>query len=663
MQNNGSDSTSTPVKEAMSLSSFLNTNFPRCIPIPLKKEQKSPLYPHKNLFDEELWYKWNANGERHVQQGHPIGLTLRQDLIVFDIDDEAWCEYLKEKFPSFTLTPCCKTKKGAHFYFRRTQQCEALGIYDGARNLKTMRKDCVAGLPYESEGSEAKDDDLLVMPIDTKTVCSTGTGGIIVVPPSQGKEWVRSLVDTPLLDVPSEFIEFYEHHRIAKKTRKVYHANGEAMEIEVQPCPDDRNNKIDGELLKKLVMKLNDNRADNYTDWLYGCFAIYNIAHINDYKRKGNNLIHKFSKRSNKYDEANVDKFIKTFKYKPDGLGLGYLLSCLKVDNPTSFREIWCRLPSSTIDNIKDSGYALVDDIDEAIENLVVEMYDTGLTHDKAARMFCLVNKEYLYVGDNTFYRRNEYGACVPVTPAYQKEVIDATIKEIVSPRITSYTTAVKVHYMQKLHNQEITQKQYEDKMDALGKAYRSMISKLETVAFVNGCYETLKQKTLDIRAKEMMDENHNIVMYTNGLLDLSTMELRKATQDEYVSLCMGGALLKQPKDITPEDFKEAEAIVDDWLDKPEAHYLKKLSASLLLGGNKSHLGHFLRGFGANGKSIYEKAITYSFGTYFGIIPASFYTKQMEDANSPEPAKMKLAGIRCGFCNELTAKVKFISSN
>jgi hypothetical protein len=44
----------------------------------------------------------------------------------------------------------------------------------------------------------------------------------------------------------------------------------------------------------------------------------------------------------------------------------------------------------------------------------------------------------------------------------------------------------------------------------------------------------------LDVKAKELMDENHDIVMFKNGVLDLNTMELRNAEDGEYVSLCMG---------------------------------------------------------------------------------------------------------------------------
>jgi hypothetical protein len=146
-----------------------------------------------------------------VNQGNPVGITLHDDLIVIDIDCMVWCEHIETAFPSFGETAVCQTRKGRHYYFKRTAYCKEQGIFDGARNLKEQRKRCCELLPYEElvgdNTREKKDNDLLVIPIDTKLVCSTGTGGIIVIPPSPNKEWIRPIWEVEVLDIPKELID------------------------------------------------------------------------------------------------------------------------------------------------------------------------------------------------------------------------------------------------------------------------------------------------------------------------------------------------------------------------------------------------------------------------------------------------------------------------
>jgi hypothetical protein len=283
--------------------------------------------------------------------------------------------------------------------------CDELEIFDGARNLKTQRKDMVEGLEYEGNFKQPKDDDMLVIPIDTKSVCSTGTGGIIAIPPSPNKTWINALGECDVQDAPKEFMDFIISFKQKRTTRTMYHANGDTTETPFTP-QNNNNNKIEGELLKKVVMKLNDNRADNYHDWTRVCWAIYNIAHINDYKRKGNNLIHKFSKKSSKYNEKNVEIFINNTMFRNNGVGLGYLLECLKTDDKTAFKDIVNKIPSTTFNAVKYEGYILIDDVEDQMECLVCDMYEIGITHEKAASLFCLLNKEFLYIGDNILYQK-----------------------------------------------------------------------------------------------------------------------------------------------------------------------------------------------------------------------------------------------------------------
>jgi phage/plasmid-associated DNA primase len=130
----------------------------------------------------------------------------------------------------------------------------------------------------------------------------------------------------------------------------------------------------------------------------------------------------------------------------------------------------------------------------------------------------------------------------------------------------------------------------------------------------------------------------------------------------------MGGCLIKAPKDISPDDFKDADALVNDWFEPDNAHYFKKLGGSFLQGRNKNELGHFFTGTGANGKTLAEVIFELTFGHsrdggYLGIIPSTTYTQPEKDADSPEPNKLKQKGIRIGWTNETSDKMEMISAN
>jgi hypothetical protein len=123
------------------------------------------------------------------------------------------------------------------------------------------------------------------------------------------------------------------------------------------------------------------------------------------------------------------------------------------------------------------------------------------------------------------------------VNPSFQKELIEGLIKQTITPTIENCSNFIKARYNEDRGNGEINDETYNKKMNALGKTSKDIISKIETVSFISGVYETIKQKILDVKAKELMDENHDIVMFKNGVLDLNTMELRNAKDGEYVSL------------------------------------------------------------------------------------------------------------------------------
>ena len=149
---------------------------------------KGPSFAHK----DGKW-NWERSDMCLWDRVEMVGLLLK-DLIVIDIDGKQFLEFYENHFPCLQTCPKDNTKKGAHYFFARTELCDAKRLYDGARALKSTV------LPAEDNN---------VLPIDIKTVCSTGTCGFLVVTPSTDKAWVQGREPWTLgiHAIPDELVE------------------------------------------------------------------------------------------------------------------------------------------------------------------------------------------------------------------------------------------------------------------------------------------------------------------------------------------------------------------------------------------------------------------------------------------------------------------------
>lgn len=137
--------------------------------MPLKAKGKSPLFAHAK---EGSWTKEKLEEFERRNPEHGTWGLLLDRLCVVDADDAetvAWLEGqgTSGEVPEMKRCPIQATKKGRHYVFLRPQWADEEGYWDGARQRpESMRK------------------------VDLKTRCSTGTRGVLVVSPSEGKRWL-----------------------------------------------------------------------------------------------------------------------------------------------------------------------------------------------------------------------------------------------------------------------------------------------------------------------------------------------------------------------------------------------------------------------------------------------------------------------------------------
>lgn len=301
------------------LEQVLKTSFGNdVIPIALKKDKKEPMYAHKTKSNEELWKCWNDVGCPKVAISKAdMGFVIRnRAMVVIDFDDKEQARIFEEYIPEFATTVKQSTKKGYHYFFKASTQTKEMKLSNTVR-------------PF----GEGKDIDII-------TTWEKGTGGIITVYPSANKEWVHSILDKDMHELPSRFIDFYNDH-LPKKQSNV------TTTTEKQPTNNDKqtikNDVMSFEVLNKVLGGLSQHRSDKFDYWHVVVWAIYNVcAENNVSSSKRDTLIHNFSSRAQKYDIDEVDKFIcENTSYYKDGYNIGTILQYLKEDNFDLFVELF----------------------------------------------------------------------------------------------------------------------------------------------------------------------------------------------------------------------------------------------------------------------------------------------------------------------------------
>ena len=186
MSDNNSDQFSAH-EEIAALADFLKSKHPDNLLIPLRSGTKSPAMTHKGgRFTWRNWSACMANGGQYTE----FGLLVRT-MVVVDADSPEAVSLLEGKYPALHECPCVQTRKGKHYYFLRSSLCEEKNVTDSTGIWDKVDLKTVTNSWHEHESGNGK---------------KIATAGVVVVPPSKNKSWVRSIIDTPLKTIPDEII-------------------------------------------------------------------------------------------------------------------------------------------------------------------------------------------------------------------------------------------------------------------------------------------------------------------------------------------------------------------------------------------------------------------------------------------------------------------------
>ena len=177
------------LKDISRLADFLKSKYPDNILIPLQSEKKCPAMSHKG--GQYTWEDWDTCMKKNGHKYTDFGLLVRT-MVVVDADSTEAVALLESKYPALLECPCVQTRKGKHYYFLRSDLCEEKNVTDSTGVWKQVDLKTVTNSYYDhvsGDGSEIP------------------TAGVVVVPPSTNKSWLRSIFDTPLTAIPDEIIQ------------------------------------------------------------------------------------------------------------------------------------------------------------------------------------------------------------------------------------------------------------------------------------------------------------------------------------------------------------------------------------------------------------------------------------------------------------------------
>lgn len=573
------------------LQQYLTQNFPGATLIPSRDGGKIPLHKHKDgQYTTDMFI---SKGYMECVNGCLI--ILPEDLVVIDVDDESYCETLEQSVPEMLMTVCCQTKKGRHYYFRSTPRSIEANIQDGARRLKQT-----SGEPF---------------PIDIKTKTVKGTGGLISIPPSPNKTWIRKLGEAEVLPLPDTLVDFYlKYSTIPPPTHTFSYPSHQNHELQ------DRSDVI------RFVNMLDKRRATNYDEWIQLGWCLHNIS---------DSLLEvwdEFSQNNpHKYQKGECARLWGTMRN--EGLRFGTLCMWAKYDNAEEYNKYQGEKVFMDIKNCNGSH--------TSIANIAHKLY--------SKQFVCVSSKGKLWYRFNGTLWEEDHEA-IGLRREISKGLRDQFLHVLIKVRTSECDN------MSSASSANSTVK---DLCERLLK----ISFKLEDCGFKDCLIREMREHFLDKKFLKELDANPNLIAFTNGVWDLKQGIFRLATPDDKLSLSVGYPY-NQIRDATI--YQQ----IKDYFGKlhptfEQRQYVLKTLARQLYGDNGSALFHIhagVKGSAGNGKSCFFEVLELALGQYVHKFAVeTLVVKQRGEPNRPAPELQNWRGRRILYCSEPNADDKLHS--
>lgn len=383
-----------------------------------------------------------------------------------------------------------------------------------------------------------------------------------------------------------------------------------------EPTEDEERTK---EVLRGVIAKLSQFRFDYYPNWIRLGFILYN-------ENFSVEEFIEFSKRSKHWRDSTSDKWIrdKWAKFRRSRLNQATIWRWLLEDNPEEYHAM--------ISNRKDFWHLI-----------------SCMSHAEVAQFFYNMKTDsYIWHENCGWYQLGEFNKweLYEKVPSMLKADIWNTLKKVAKDHIQSLEEPEGDG-----PEAEAEQKQHKGKLKAVWK----FITACGTSGFVDGVIAFLPAMYRDEDLPVKMDEQRDLLAFSDKVLDLTTMKARPIEPLDYICINTGypfpevrhSEAKEELLDTIRSIFETSEAIEEhpDTLGAMTSYVLETI-ASCLNGNNKYERFYIWTGKGGNGKGVVSELVKRCLGQYYHPIPHTIVTKMSDKKDSACPPLAKAKGKR-----------------
>jgi P4 family phage/plasmid primase-like protien len=300
---------------------------------------------------------------------------------------------------------------------------------------------------------------------------------------------IRDKKESEIIPIKDDKLHLIESNNKKKATKKIIN-----------------NINYDPVRIKELVFILNNERADNFNQWLELGWALHNI---DPNSQELLDIWIEFSKKSPKYKEGECEKIWE--KSKNEGLTIACIHYWAKIDNKKKY------------DEFKDK------DITKWIDASV----KTQSNYDIAYVLFKMYEYDFVFSDNDWYIYKNHI---------WHRENDGMSLRQKISNELCKNYVKLMSYYNQvasgqiKINGQELTEEEKEEYKKKNGVVLE-VIKKVKTTAFKENIMKECKELFSNKDFVKKLDSNPYLIGFSNGIYDLKKGELRDGRPDDYIEM------------------------------------------------------------------------------------------------------------------------------
>lgn len=333
------------------------------------------------------------------------------------------------------------------------------------------------------------------------------------------------------------------------------------------------NNPFSTQQIVDMVMNLNENRVNNYNEWVAICMILVSIAKSKNLVDEMREVFHMFSKQSCKYNEIICQQKWDSIYSSTceNGLGIGSLIFKAKEDG--CFKDIRDLLCDVNLRRIPIYDYSIA----KAVKSTILDLY---MTH-----------REYgCYKFENTIWQKI-YGC-------------ENIFKNIISDWGKHFLSKIRKEFEEYNESIDLEDKTELKERERFEKNIIILDKKLNNYASLTNIYKSLYDIYFEESCGKILFQDYKYIPFKNCVFHPQTWSIIPGNPKHYLSRRIEHDLISW--DDVPQKNKE---FINDFWEKifPEKElreYCIESFARFFTGENTHKQFFFFTGDGNNGKSV-----------------------------------------------------------